>query len=276
MTTPPRRRSGFLAATKPIATIFARDLGAVLVGAISLVAMSAVAPVACTSNSKDTTSRPGQSDGIAETASATTTASPSASGTSAPNTPETTKRITVLFLGTSLTAGYGLDEDDAYPAVIEQLAESAGLAITAENRGQSGETSAGALRRVDWVMKAPAAVVVIETGANDALRGLPVNDAKANILAIVDKVQKAKPGTPIVLVQMEAPPNLGASYTRRFHEMYGEIAKEKGIVLAPFLLDGVAGRSSLNQPDGLHPNVEGARIVAQNIWKALEPVVRGQ
>jgi acyl-CoA thioesterase-1 len=250
-----------------------RDLGAIVVGAISLVAMSAVAPIACTSNSKDS-GHPSQQGGtpgvIAEEAVANTTE------TAAVDTPQSPKRPTVLFIGTSLTAGYGLDPEQAYPAVLEHIADSAGTPITSINLGVSGETSAGALRRMDWVLRQAADIVVIETGANDALRGLSVDAARANIEKIVEKVQAVKPGTPILLVQMEAPPNLGTSYTRRFHDMYGEIAKEKGIVLAPFLLDGVAGDPKLNLPDGLHPNATGAKIVAQNVWRALEPVVRGR
>jgi acyl-CoA thioesterase-1 len=190
------------------------------------------------------------------------------------NTPRAAKRPTVLFIGTSLTAGYGLPSNQAYPSVIEHLADSAGVPIHAVNAGVSGETSSGALHRIEWVLRTPADIVLIETGANDGLRGLPVAAAKSNIETIVDKVKAAKPGAPILLVQMEAPPNLGQTYFLAFHDMYGEIAKAKGVTLVPFLLDSVAGRSALNQGDGVHPNATGAKIVAQNIWRSLEPVVR--
>jgi len=180
----------------------------------------------------------------------------------------------VLFIGTSLTAGYGLSPDQAYPAVIQRLSQEAGLPIAVVNAGVSGETSAGALHRIDWVLRTPADVVVIETGANDGLRGLSVAAAQSNIDAIVGRVRKAKPAVPVLLVQMEAPPNLGAEYTARFHEMYGEIAKDRGATLVPFLLDSVVGRPALNQRDGVHPNAAGAQMVAQNIWRSLEPVIR--
>lgn len=190
------------------------------------------------------------------------------------NTPQSTGRPTVLFIGTSLTAGYGLQPEQAYPSLLERMADSAGTPIRAINAGVSGETTAGALHRIDWVLRTPADAVVIETGANDALRALPVDDARANIARIVDRVKRAKPGVPVLLVQMEAPPNLGVGYSTRFHSMYGEIARAKGVMLAPFLLQGVAGRSELNQLDGLHPNAAGEEIVAQNIWRSLASVVR--
>lgn len=183
---------------------------------------------------------------------------------------------TVLFIGTSLTAGYGLAPDRAFPALIERKADSAGIPIKTINAGVSGETSAGALHRIDWVLRSPADVVVIETGANDALRGLPVAAARANIATILDRVKAAKPHAKIFLVQMEAPPNLGADYTTGFHDMYGELAREKGVTLVPFLLQGVAGNPDLNQGDGVHPNSVGEQIVAQTVWDALEPTLRSE
>jgi acyl-CoA thioesterase-1 len=180
----------------------------------------------------------------------------------------------VLFVGTSLTAGLGLDPDEAYPALIESLSAAAGVPVLAVNAGVSGETSAGALQRIDWVLRTPADIVVIETGANDGLRALPVSAAKSNLEDIVDRVKHAKPGVPVLLVQMEAPRNLGQDYYSTFHDMYGDVAKEKGVALIPFLLDSVAGHSELNQGDGLHPNADGEQIVARNVWRALEPTVR--
>lgn len=180
---------------------------------------------------------------------------------------------TVLFIGTSLTAGLGLQIEGAYPALVQAKADSAGTPITAVNAGVSGETSAGALNRIDWVMRGPADIVFIETGANDALRALPVAEARANISEILDRVKAAKPNAKIFLVQMEAPPNLGQQYVVAFHDMYRELAKQKGATLVPFLLNGVAGSAELNQADGLHPNARGERIVAANIWKSLQPAL---
>ena len=178
------------------------------------------------------------------------------------------------MVGTSLTAGLGLDPDEAYPALLQRKADSLGLHVEFVNAGLSGETSAGALRRMDWLLRGPADVVVIETGANDGLRGLDVDSTRANLRAIVAKVKAARPAARILLAQMEAPPNLGAKYTSAFHAMYQDVAKEASIEVMPFLLQGVAGVTSLNQPDGVHPNVKGEEIVANNVWSALEPVLR--
>jgi acyl-CoA thioesterase-1 len=181
----------------------------------------------------------------------------------------------VLFFGTSLTAGAGLEPDQAFPALVEKKADSAGVPIKAVNAGLSGETTAGAVRRIDWVLRTPADVIVIEVGANDALRGLSPAAARANLQNVVAAVKKTQPRARIVLVQMEAPPNFGAAYTRSFRSIYGEVAKQENLTLIPFLLEGVAGISRYNQPDGIHPNVAGERIVAENIWKGIEPVIRG-
>ena len=179
----------------------------------------------------------------------------------------------VLFVGTSLTAGYGLTPELAYPAIVAKLAEADGLPIQIVNAGLSGETSAGALRRMDWLLRTPADVIVIETGANDALRGLDPDSTRANLERIIAIIRQAQPRARIVLVQMEAPPNYGIGYVRRFRAMYGDVARVERVVLAPFLLDGVAGLPVLNQADGIHPNRRGAELVAGNVWKALKPVV---
>jgi acyl-CoA thioesterase-1 len=181
----------------------------------------------------------------------------------------------VLFLGTSLTAGYGLDDPghDAWPAVLQRIADSARVPVQVVNAGLSGETSAGALRRTDWLMRERPDAVVIETGANDGLRGLDPDSTAANIRAIIRKVHAAHPATPIVLVQMEAPTNLGAAYTKRFHDVFPRVAAQEKVALSPFLLDGVAGLAKLNQPDGIHPTVEGARRVAENFWPTLRALL---
>lgn len=175
----------------------------------------------------------------------------------------------ILFIGTSLTAGYGVDPSDAFPAVVGRMLDSAGHPAKIVNAGVSGETSAGARTRIDWVLRQPADVIVLETGANDGLRGLSVSAARENIQVILDRVHAKQPSARVLLVQMEAPPNLGEAYTRGFHAMYPEIARSKGVELVPFLLDSVAGIPSLNQEDGMHPNRAGARIVARTIYRAL-------
>ena len=175
----------------------------------------------------------------------------------------------ILFVGTSLTAGYGVDAPDAFPAVVGRMLDSAGHPARIVNAGISGETSAGARTRIDWVLRQPADVIVLETGANDGLRGLSVSAARDNIQAILDSIRVKRPTARVLLVQMEAPPNLGATYTREFHAMYSELAKKNGVELVPFLLDGVAGIPSLNQEDGIHPNRTGARIVARTVYTAL-------
>jgi acyl-CoA thioesterase-1 len=202
-------------------------------------------------------------------------ASGRASASAAQPLPDSTarRRTTLLFIGTSLTAGLGLEPSEAYPALIQAKADSAGLPLDIVNAGVSGETSAGALRRLDWLMRGPADVVVIETGANDGLRGVDVDSIRANIHAIVAAVRRAKPTARILLVQMEAPPNFGPRYTSSFRAMFPALAEENRITLLPFLLDSVAGHPELNQSDGIHPNVAGARIVAERLWRVLLPVL---
>jgi acyl-CoA thioesterase-1 len=187
--------------------------------------------------------------------------------------PESIRTPVVLFFGTSLTAGLGLDPEQAYPSLIEKKAQAEGVPIKAVNAGLSGETTAGAVRRIDWVLRAPVDLIVIEAGANDALRGLGPDDARANLEQLIAAVRAKRPGMRIALIQMEAPPNFGVPYTRSFHAIYPEVAKKENVTLLPFLLGGVAGIARLNQPDGVHPNVTGERIVADNVWKALKPMV---
>jgi acyl-CoA thioesterase-1 len=177
----------------------------------------------------------------------------------------------IVFLGTSLTAGLGLDPEQAYPALIQQKLDSAGLRYTAVNAGVSGETSAGAKRRIDWVLKQPVTVLVVETGANDGLRGQDVDSLRANLEAIVARASQQQPKPRILLVQMRALPNYGVAYTRRFEAVYRDIARQYGIPLIPFPLEGFAGVDSLIQPDGLHPTAAGQRQMAERIWLALRP-----
>jgi acyl-CoA thioesterase I len=196
-----------------------------------------------------------------------------ASSTVASSAPATQRLPVVLFFGTSLTAGYGLAPEQAFPALIEKKAQDEGVPIRVVNAGLSGETTAGAVRRIDWVLRTPADLVVIEGGANDALRGLSPDAARSNLEKLISAVRAKQPSARIALVQMEAPPNYGVSYTRSFRAIYTDVAKKESVPLLPFLLDGVAGISRLNQADGVHPNVVGEGIVANNVWKALKPII---
>jgi acyl-CoA thioesterase I len=200
--------------------------------------------------------------------------SPSVQATSArKDTLAISAQRTVLIVGTSLTAGLGLDPDDAWPALIQAKIDSAHLGYRVVNAGLSGETSAGALRRIDWLLRGPVDVFVLETGANDGLRGLDPDTLRANLEAILAKVHAARPRARLALVQMEAPPNLGADYAKQFHAVYAEAARAEGATLLPFLLDSVAGHAALNQADGMHPNVAGSRIAARTEWRALLPIL---
>ena len=181
---------------------------------------------------------------------------------------------TILMLGTSLTAGLGLQPEDAYPALIQQRIDSVGLPFRVVNAGVSGETSAGALRRLDWLMRQEFDVLLLETGANDMLRGMDLDTTRTNLQAIVDRVHAERPQAEVVVAGMLAPPNLGRDYADRFARIYVELADENDLVLVPFLLDGVGGEPEMNQSDGIHPNEVGAARVAENVWTVLEPVLR--
>lgn len=181
---------------------------------------------------------------------------------------------TVVFLGDSLTAGLGVEPDEAFPALVAAKIRAAGLPFEVENAGVSGDTSAGGLRRADWLLQKNIDVLVLELGANDGLRGLPVAELKTNLEAIIDKVLAKNPSAKIVVAGMRIPPNLGADYATRFAKTFEEVAAEKHAVLLPFLLQDVGGLRHLNQPDLIHPNASGHRIVAENLWRVLEPVLR--
>jgi acyl-CoA thioesterase I len=209
----------------------------------------------------------------AEQKADTTKASASATAVS-DSAPNQTRRITIVFIGTSLTAGYGLEPDEAYPVLIGKMLDSLGVPNEVRNAGVSGETSAGALRRIDWPLSAKDIdILVLETGANDGLRGLDLDSTRANIDSILTRIRTLQPSARVVLAQMEAPPNMGVKYTSGFRAMFPALARKHGIGLAPFLLDSVAGELDLNQGDGIHPNAEGERIVARNMMRALQPSV---
>jgi acyl-CoA thioesterase-1 len=188
--------------------------------------------------------------------------------------PDSAAPPAIVFLGTSLTAGLGLDPDSAYPALLQQKLDSAGFHYRVVNAGVSGESSAGALRRLDWVLGQSPAILVIETGANDGLRGQDPDSIRANIQAMIDRTRERSPGTTIVLAAMEAMPNLGEAYVRRFRAIYPDLARANHLALLPFLLDRVAGVDSLNQQDGIHPNQQGERLVADNVYRGLLGTLR--
>ena len=181
----------------------------------------------------------------------------------------------ILFLGTSLTAGYGLEPDQAYPALVQRKIDGLGLRWRAVNGGLSGETSAGALRRLDWLLQGPIRIVVVETGANDGLRGLDLDSTRANLEAILAKVRGYDTTITIVLAGMEVPPNLGPRYAAQFRGLFRDLARRRALLLIPFLLQGVGGIDSLNQADGIHPTPRGQEIVADNVWRVVRLLVRG-
>lgn len=200
---------------------------------------------------------------------------PASAQSSAPaETPPAATKKTILFFGNSLTAGYGVEPSQAFSALIANRIDSLGLPYTVVNAGLSGETSAGGKGRIGWVMRQPVAVFVLELGGNDGLRGIDLKSTRQNLQAIIDTVRQKSPQAKIVLAGMQIPPNLGPDYTRSFRQLYPELAKANQAILIPFLLQGVGGVARLNQADGIHPTVEGHKIVATTVWQTLEPVLR--
>ncbi len=179
----------------------------------------------------------------------------------------------ILFFGNSLTAGYGLDENESFPALIQQRLDSLKLAYTAINAGLSGETTSGGKNRIDWVLKQKVDVFVLELGANDVLRGLDLKETESNLRAILDKVKASNPDVKLVLAGMEAPPNMGNDYTKKFASIYPKLAKEYHAALIPFLLANVATIPTLNLEDGKHPNAKGQYLVRENVWVVLKEVL---
>ena len=178
----------------------------------------------------------------------------------------------IVVLGDSLTAGLGLMPAETYPALLQEKLDTAGYKWEVVNAGVSGDTSAAGLERADWALdQGRVRILILELGANDGLRGLPPAQMKKNLAAIIERAQGK--GIAVLLAGMEAPPNFGAEYTVSFHQVYRDLARQYKVPLLPFLLDKVAGDAALNQGDGIHPNVEGARIVADNVWTALKPML---
>ncbi|WP_338871317.1 arylesterase [Spirosoma sp. SC4-14] len=186
----------------------------------------------------------------------------------------TAKKPIVLFYGNSLTAGYGVEPAQAFPALVGQKIDSAGLNYQVVNAGLSGETTAGGKSRISWVMRQPVAVFVLELGGNDGLRGIPLKSTRENLQAIIDTVRAKSPQATLVLAGMQIPPNMGTDYTREFKGLFKELADKNKLVLIPFLLEGVGGIPKLNQPDGIHPTPEGHKIVAETVWNVLRPVLK--
>jgi acyl-CoA thioesterase I len=180
----------------------------------------------------------------------------------------------VLFLGNSITAGYGLDPAQAFPARIQEKIDAKGWNFKVVNAGQSGDTSAGGLSRLDWLLKSRIDVLVLELGANDGLRGVPTEVTKKSLQTIIDRTKEKYPEVKIVIAGMKVPPNLGGNYRRQFESIFPELAKRNRASLIPFILENVGGQRALNLPDGMHPTARGHEIVAANVWKVLEPVLR--
>jgi acyl-CoA thioesterase-1 len=180
-------------------------------------------------------------------------------------------RPRIVVLGDSLTAGLGIAKEDAYPAVLQQRLNGEGLNYEVVNAGVSGDTSAGGLSRLDWALDGDVRVLVLALGGNDGLRGLPPGELKSNLAAIIERAQAR--GITVVLAGMEAPPNFGRDYIVQFHNVYPALARQYHVAFVPFLLTGVAGSERLNQRDGIHPTREGARILADNVWAVLKPIV---
>ena len=180
----------------------------------------------------------------------------------------------ILFLGDSITAGYGLDPEQAFPALIQEKIDAKSWKFKVVNAGQSGDTSAGGLNRLDWLLKNRVDILIHELGANDGLRGLPAETTRKNLQAIIDRTKAKYPEVKVIVAGMKVPPNMGGDYGRKFEAVFADLAKKNKAVLIPFVLEGVGGSRELNLADGIHPTPKGHEIVAANVWKVLEPVLR--
>ncbi len=179
----------------------------------------------------------------------------------------------IIFYGNSLTAGYGLDPSEAFPALVQEKIDSANLPYKVINAGLSGETTAGGKGRIDWILQQPVDVFVLELGGNDGLRGIPVKETVKNLQFIIDRVKQKYPSAQIILAGMQIPPNMGARYTSEFRGAFKQLADKNQILFIPFILEGVGGIPELNLPDGIHPTAEGHKIVANNVWEVMRDVV---
>lgn len=180
---------------------------------------------------------------------------------------------TILFLGNSLTAGYKLNPNDAFPALIQKKIDALNWPFEVKNAGLSGETTSGGLRRINWLLKKPLDILIIELGGNDGLRGISTEVTEKNLQGIIDRAKAKNPDITIILAGMQVPPNLGKDYTQSFESIYPKLAKTNNLPLIPFLLKDVAGLPKLNLPDGIHPTAEGHKIIAETVWQTLEPIL---
>ena len=180
----------------------------------------------------------------------------------------------ILFLGDSITAGYGLEPSQSYPALIQDKIDAKKWPFRTVNAGQSGDTSAGGLNRMDWLLRSRVDILVLELGGNDGLRGLPPETTRNNLQGIIERTRKKYPQARIILAGMKVPPNMGTDYAMKFATIYPELAKRNDTLLIPFILENVGGIRELNLPDGIHPTAKGQEIVAANVWKVLEPVLQ--
>ena len=200
---------------------------------------------------------------------------PAQVSTTAPSAPQASStKKTILFFGNSLTAGYGVSPAEAFPALIGHRIDSLHLPYRVVNAGLSGETSAGGKSRISWTLEQPVSIFVLELGANDGLRGIPLAGTRANLQAIIDSVKTHYSDARIVLAGMEMPPSMGVDYAGAFHNLFPKLAAANKATLIPFLLQNVAGIPQLNQADGIHPTAAGHRIVAENVWKVLAPLLK--
>lgn len=190
---------------------------------------------------------------------------------SIPAQPASVKNI--VFFGNSLTAGYGVEPTEAFPALIQNKIDSLHLPWKVINAGLSGETTAGGNSRIDWILRQPVDIFVLELGGNDGLRGIPITETTKNLQDIITKVKAKYPSVKLVLAGMQIPPNMGARYANQFREVFRSLAGKNNVLLIPFLLESVGGIQDLNQPDGIHPNVQGHKIVAENVWKVIKDLL---
>jgi acyl-CoA thioesterase I len=189
------------------------------------------------------------------------------------NASSSDSRKAIVVLGDSLAAGLGLDPGEAFPALLQNKIDKTGWNYTVVNAGVSGDTTAGGLRRIDWLLKRKIDTLILELGGNDGLRGIPVEATRTNLQAIIDHARHAQPGMRVIVAGMQMPPNMGEEYNRAFQNIFPALAKANDAALIPFLLEGVGGRPELNQPDHIHPTAEGHKIVAENVWKVLKPAL---
>lgn len=202
-----------------------------------------------------------------------TTATGRAATANRPTDEQPERKPVIVVMGNSITAGYGVDPNQAFPAILQQKVDSLDWNFEVVNAGVSGETSAGGLSRIDWVLQRPLDVLIIELGGNDMLRGIPPGATKQNLRGIIERTRAHNPDAEIILAGMEALPSYGAAYVHEFRSIYQDLAREENVLLVPFILDGVGGVPELNLDDGIHPTPRGHQIVAENVWEVLRPAL---